>query len=43
MTAALLPAAYRWLAAEPAPRMLIEGLKTYGTLEGPGADGWGGL
>lgn len=38
MTSAPLPAAYRWLAAEPAPRMLLEGLKTYGTLEGPGAE-----
>lgn len=38
MTAALLPAPYRWLAAEPAPRMLVEGLKTFGTLEGPGAE-----
>lgn len=33
-----LPAAYAWLAKEPAPRMLIEGLKTFGTLEAPGAE-----
>ncbi|MFN7178384.1 TIGR02594 family protein [Hyphomonas sp.] len=38
MTAALLPREYHWLAAEPAPRMLLEGLKTFGTLEGPGAE-----
>lgn len=31
-----LPAAYRWLADEPAPRMLIEGLKTFGVMERPG-------
>ncbi|MBI1401465.1 TIGR02594 family protein [Hyphomonas sp.] len=33
-----LPAAYAWLAREPAPRMLLEGIKTFGTLEGPGAE-----
>lgn len=33
-----LPAAYRWLAKEPAPRVLLEGLKTFGTLEGPGTE-----
>lgn len=38
MTAALLPREYRWLASEPAPRMLLEGLKTFGTLEAPGAE-----
>ncbi len=31
-----LPAQYAWLAAEPAPRMLIEALKLYGTVETPG-------
>jgi uncharacterized protein (TIGR02594 family) len=31
-----LPPAYAWLAAEPGPRMLVEGLKTYGTTELPG-------
>lgn len=33
-----LPSAYRWLTREPAPRMLLEGLKTFGTLEAPGAE-----
>lgn len=33
----MLPAQYRWLEAEPAPRMIIEALKQYGTLEAPGA------
>jgi uncharacterized protein (TIGR02594 family) len=32
-----LPKQYRWLAAEPGPRLLLEGLKTYGTIEKPGA------
>ncbi len=31
-----LPAAYAWLNAEPGPKMLVEALKLYGTLEGPG-------
>ena len=31
-----LPAQYAWLEREPAPRMLLEGLKLYGTLEAPG-------
>lgn len=31
-----LPAAYAWLAAEPAPRMLLEALRLYGTVETPG-------
>jgi uncharacterized protein (TIGR02594 family) len=31
-----LPARYSWLAAEPGPRMILEALKLYGTLEGPG-------
>lgn len=29
--------AYAWLNDEPAPRMLLEALKLYGTLETPGA------
>jgi len=32
-----LPAAYAWLAKEPAPRMLLEALKLYGTAEIAGA------
>lgn len=32
-----LPAAYAWLAKEPGPKMLLEALKLYGTLEGAGA------
>ncbi len=32
----MLPTQYRWLEAEPAPRMIIEALKEYGTLEAPG-------
>ena len=32
----MLPAQYRWLEAEPGPRMIIEALKQYGTLEVPG-------
>lgn len=31
-----LPAAYAWLAKEPGPKMLLEGLKTFGTVEVPG-------
>lgn len=31
-----LPKAYSWLSAEPAPKMLIEALKLFGTLEAPG-------
>jgi uncharacterized protein (TIGR02594 family) len=31
-----LPAAYRWLADEPGPRLLVEFLKVYGTAEKPG-------
>lgn len=31
-----LPAAYAWLEKEPAPRMLVEALKLYGTVETPG-------
>lgn len=33
-----LPKAYAWLADEPGPKMLVEALKLYGTLEMPGAD-----
>jgi len=31
-----LPKAYAWLADEPGPRILLEGLKTFGTVEKPG-------
>lgn len=31
-----LPAQYKWLENEPGPRILVEGLKTYGTAETPG-------
>lgn len=35
---AALPAAYRWLANEPAcPRMIVEAIKEYGVVEKPGA------
>lgn len=33
----MLPARYRWLNAEPGPRMIVEALKEFGTLEAPGA------
>jgi uncharacterized protein (TIGR02594 family) len=32
----MLPAQYRWLEAEPGPRMIVEALKEHGTLEAPG-------
>lgn len=32
-----LPKAYAWLAAEPAPPILLEALRLYGTKEAPGA------
>lgn len=32
-----LPKQYEWLNAEPGPRILREALKTYGTIEKPGA------
>ncbi len=32
----MLPAQYRWLDAEPGPRMIVEALKEFGTLEAPG-------
>lgn len=31
-----LPKQYAWLAGETGPRILLEGLKTYGTIEKPG-------
>lgn len=31
-----LPKAYAWLAAEPGPRILLEMIKIYGTVEAPG-------
>ena len=36
MTAATLPKQYAWLSSEPGPRLLVEALKTYGTIEKPG-------
>jgi uncharacterized protein (TIGR02594 family) len=33
----MLPSRYGWLAREPGPKMLIEALKLFGTLEAPGA------
>lgn len=35
--AGALPAAYAWLRDEPGPRMIVEALKLFGTLEAPGA------
>lgn len=32
-----LPAAYAWLAKEPGPRMLLEAIALYGTIEAPGS------
>lgn len=32
-----LPAAYQWLNNEPAPKILIEAIKLFGTVETPGA------
>lgn len=32
----MIAAAYAWLSAEPGPRMLVEGLRLYGTVETPG-------
>lgn len=32
-----LPAQYAWLSKEDGPKMLLEALKLFGTLEGPGA------
>lgn len=32
-----LPAQYAWLSAETGPKMLVEALKLYGTLEAPGS------
>ena len=34
----MLPKKYQWLNSEPGPRLLTEGLKTYGTIETPGPD-----
>ena len=33
-----LPAQYAWLSKEPGPRILLEMLKLYGTVEAPGGD-----
>ena len=32
-----LPKHFLWLSKEPGPRILVEALKTYGTIEKPGA------
>lgn len=32
----MLPAQYRWLEAEPGPRMIVEALKCFGVIEAPG-------
>lgn len=32
----ILPNKYTWLLKEPGPRILVEGLKTFGTVEAPG-------
>lgn len=32
----MLPSTYAWLGGEPGPRMLLEALKLFGTLEAPG-------
>jgi uncharacterized protein (TIGR02594 family) len=33
----MLPSRYGWLAREPGPKMIVEALKLYGTLETPGS------
>lgn len=33
----MLPSRYGWLAREPGPKMLVEALKLFGTLESPGS------
>jgi uncharacterized protein (TIGR02594 family) len=33
----MLPSRYGWLAREPGPKMIVEALKLYGTLEAPGS------
>jgi uncharacterized protein (TIGR02594 family) len=33
----MLPQQYTWLAHEPGPKMIVEAVGLYGTLEGPGA------
>lgn len=33
----MLPSRYGWLAREPGPKMIVEALKLFGTLEAPGA------
>lgn len=32
----MLPARYGWLASEPGPKMIVEALRMFGTLEAPG-------
>jgi uncharacterized protein (TIGR02594 family) len=32
----MLPSRYAWLAREPGPKMIVEALKLYGTMEKPG-------
>lgn len=33
----MLPSRYAWLAREPGPKMIVEALKLFGTMEEPGA------
>lgn len=33
----MLPSRYAWLAREPGPKMIVEALKLYGTMETPGS------
>lgn len=33
----MLPSRYSWLAREPGPKMIVEALKLYGTMESPGS------
>ena len=33
----MLPSRYAWLAREPGPKMIVEALKLFGTMEKPGA------
>ncbi|HXF88153.1 MAG TPA: TIGR02594 family protein, partial [Xanthobacteraceae bacterium] len=33
----MLPSRYAWLARESGPKMLVEALKLYGTMETPGS------
>ncbi len=33
----MLPSRYAWLAREPGPKMIVEALKLYATMEKPGS------